>query len=163
MKKEILSALIVACILISGINPITAQEPKIILSEDSNIQITGISVKAANHHEIWLSSPATQKLFDDSHDAVGRSKTVGPYSGGSEVKLYIENGGRHYSDYSKDCIILKIDGKTYLLKFEDATDYDYNDVIVRVDLLPTPGIPGFEVLFAIAGLLAVAYLLKRRR
>ncbi|RCV65954.1 hypothetical protein C5S53_01150 [Methanophagales archaeon] len=83
-----------------------------------------------------LCSPATKKLFDDSHEALDRSKTVGPYSSGSKVKLYIENGGRHYSD-SKDCKIEKIDDKTYLLKFEDATDYDYNDVVVRVNLLPS--------------------------
>jgi hypothetical protein len=78
----------------------------------------------------------TKKLFDDSHEAVDRSKTVGPYSSGSWVKLYIENGGRHYSD-SKDCKIEKIDDKTYLLKFEDATDYEYNDIVVRVNLLPS--------------------------
>jgi PGF-CTERM protein len=52
----------------------------------------------------------------------------------------------------------------YAAKFDTAIDSFVIEYPAPVTPTPTPeeGVPGFEVVFAIAGLLAVAYLLRRR-
>lgn len=96
--------------------------------------------------------------------------------GGKEVVINDRKGYeviiRPMPTVKQRIVAFEVDDKYYLVscstaedlydKYADAFDTAINSFIVTISPTPTP-IPGFEVIPAIAGLFAVAYLLRRRK
>ena len=122
-------------------------------TDNGYIIIGGTSSYGAGSHDVWL-------IKTDSKGNEEWNKTFGGsrLDSGNSVEQtndggYIITGGR----YPPDDLYGEKDKDVWLIKVGEAA--------VETPQSPKPegAIPGFEAIFAIAGLLAVAHLLRRRK
>jgi PGF-CTERM protein len=106
-----------------------------------------------NRGNIYHDLQQYKKAIEDYNKAIERNPNLvqGYYNRGNSY-YNLEQYERAIEDYNKAIELNPHDAETY-----------YNRELALGKLEVQQGVPGFNVVFAIAGLLAVAYLLRRRK
>jgi len=108
---------------------------KIIIDHGGWLQATIISSEAYGNAEFGKRSPNPFALFADSK-VIGANKTVGYFSTGTELVFYINatfTSETYLSTDSAHCRIEKPSAGTWVLSWEDWTDNDFNDFVIRIE------------------------------
>jgi hypothetical protein len=135
--------------LVSSTDPLAAspypQNPNsIILPADGQVLVNfvgtgGPGEPTACEGDFGLSSPNEQLIFPEYLYYAGLPMLLQPYyESGTELVFYIEprdfcTGGPFYSTDPERAIVTHLDENTWIIGWEDHTDADFNDLIVRIE------------------------------
>src|SRR3989344_885931 len=122
---------------------------RVILQQQSTVDITFISTETAYYDIVYLVSPENRTLFTSRTTPAGTTITVGPYPIGTELifALVNEPGNTFYSgSWSGNGdgvahVSATPEGGSWYMNFEDlygGGDRDYNDMVMKVtpNLIP---------------------------
>jgi len=111
----------------------------IILPHAGTVRVTILYSDTSCPGSFGIYSPINRELWWDYRVSVGQIKEVGLFDAGTELVFYIAVRGwcnsLFYSNGSHCRVTTLGDGK-WQLNWEDWTDWDWNDVVMKVELQP---------------------------
>jgi len=119
----------------SGEPPIVALSGSaIVLPRAGTIVATVESASAAASSDFGLSQPTSQLLIANATFNVGTSATVGTFGAGTTLVFYIYTPafGTTYLSTSDHAQVTQQGTDSWLIGWEDRTDFDYNDLVTRI-------------------------------
>jgi len=122
--------------------------PPLLLAERARVRVTLISGHTNEcNGDLFLLAPsfenatAGQRLWSSYLDHIGESTILGPYAAGTQLEFglapasYCAWGNSRPSSGTNARIALRVPG-VWDIWWEDHQDQDFNDLVVRVEVLP---------------------------
>jgi RHS repeat-associated protein len=120
----------------------------IVLPRAGTVVATVVSASAAASSDFGLDQPTRQTLIANATFNVGATATVGTFAAGTSLVFFLFTAafGTTYLSTGDHAQVLADGPEAWIINWEDATDFDFNDLVTRISYAPSAGPPSEQTL-----------------
>lgn len=120
----------------------------IVLPRAGTVVATVVSASAAASSDFGLDQPTRQTLIANATFNVGATATVGSFVAGTSLVFFLFTAafGTTYLSTGDHAQVLSDGPEAWIVNWEDATDFDFNDLVTRISYAPSAGPPNEQTL-----------------